>query len=166
MVDVSYQMILSTLQTVGLLVGIFYYIMTLRNQNITRKGQLLMQTYARIDSAERVKALITMFEWKFNGFDEFMEKYGPESGTEDWERFGNIHVFIECLAAMVRMKYIDIEGVATLIGGGIVYWWKLVSPMKEQLTEYMYPRWCTETEYLYDELIKYAEKHPELNINP
>ena len=33
MVDVSYQMVLSTLQTVGLLVGIFYYVMVPRNSH-------------------------------------------------------------------------------------------------------------------------------------
>ena len=38
MVEVTYQMVLSTLQTTGILVGIFYYIMTLNN---TRKSQRL-----------------------------------------------------------------------------------------------------------------------------
>jgi preprotein translocase subunit YajC len=38
MVEITYQMVMSTLQTAGILVGIFYYIMTLRNQ---RKNQEL-----------------------------------------------------------------------------------------------------------------------------
>jgi len=38
MVEVTYRMVLSTLQTTGILVGIFYYIMTLNN---TRKSQRL-----------------------------------------------------------------------------------------------------------------------------
>ena len=38
MAEITYQMVLSTLQTVGLLVGIFYYVMTL---NYSRKNQEL-----------------------------------------------------------------------------------------------------------------------------
>jgi hypothetical protein len=165
MVDVSYQMVLSTLQTVGLLVGIFYYIMTLRNQNMTRKGQLLMQTFTRVDTPQRQKALVAMFEIKFKDFNEFLEKYGPNSGTEYWGHIGNMQLFTECLGGMVRENYIDICGVATLLGGGIVYYWSMLEPIKEQLTSYLYPRWCVETEYLYYELLKYGEKHPELKIN-
>jgi len=36
MVEITYQMILSTIQTVGILIGIFYYVMTL---NYTKKNQ-------------------------------------------------------------------------------------------------------------------------------
>jgi len=43
MVDVSYQMVLSTLQTVGLLVGIFYYVITLRNQQKNQEISLKNQ---------------------------------------------------------------------------------------------------------------------------
>ena len=37
MAEITYQMVLSTIQTVGLLVGIFYYVTTLRNAQKTRE---------------------------------------------------------------------------------------------------------------------------------
>ena len=43
MVDVSYQMVLSTLQTIALIVGIFYYLTIMRNQQKTRELSLQAQ---------------------------------------------------------------------------------------------------------------------------
>jgi hypothetical protein len=43
MVDVTYQIVLSTLQTLALLVGIFYYVMTLRNQQRNQEISLKNQ---------------------------------------------------------------------------------------------------------------------------
>jgi hypothetical protein len=45
MVEITYQMVLNTLQTVGLLVGIYYYIMTLRNQ---RKDRMIEMAFQRM----------------------------------------------------------------------------------------------------------------------
>jgi hypothetical protein len=56
MVDISYQMVLSTLQTAGILVGIFYYIFTLRNAQHTRELQLRAQEQA----ADTQKAQLLM----------------------------------------------------------------------------------------------------------
>jgi len=165
MAEITYQMVLSTLQTLSIIVGISYYALTLRNQTMTRKGQLLMQTFARIDTPSRQKALLAIFEMKFENFDEFMEKYGPESGTEYWSHIGTMQLFTEILGGMVRENYIGIEGIATLIGGAMIYYWKLMEPIHDQLTEYLYPRWNIETEYLYKELTKYGKKHPELKLN-
>ena len=62
MVDVSYQMVLSTLQTVGLLVGIVYYLTIMRNsqknqqmQLETRQSQLFMQLFQYHIDKERWK---------------------------------------------------------------------------------------------------------------
>ena len=43
MAEFTYQMVLSTLQTVGLLVGISYYVLTLRNQQKNQEISLRKQ---------------------------------------------------------------------------------------------------------------------------
>lgn len=62
MVEITYQMVLSTLQTLSLGVGVIYYIMTLqntrRNQQLTletRQAQLLMQIYQELISEANLK---------------------------------------------------------------------------------------------------------------
>ena len=138
----------------GLTVSILYYTMNLRTANKARKGQLLMQAYARLDTPERMKALAEMFQWEFNSFEEFIEKYYAGS-------WGNIHIFFEGLAPLVRLGHIDIEYVAALIGGGLLRYWEMMIPIKEDMTEFLYPRWCAETEYLYNEVKKFMSEHPE-----
>ena len=144
---------------ISTLVGLDSEIAKVNLSLMARKGQLLMQAFARLDSPERMKALRVMLEWEFNSFEEFMEKYGPKSEQQD--AFGIIHVYFEGLAPLVRYGHIDIEYVDSLIGGALEVYWNKMSPIKEEMSEYFYPKWCTETEYLYNEVMRYREEHPE-----
>ena len=63
MVDITYQIVLSTLQTVALVVGIAYYLFIMRNsqrnqqmQLETRQAQLFMNTYLHATTEEFTKA--------------------------------------------------------------------------------------------------------------
>ncbi len=62
MVEITYQMVLSTLQTAGILVGIIYYITIMRtsqrnqqHQMETRKLQMFMDVYNSIQSPESLR---------------------------------------------------------------------------------------------------------------
>jgi hypothetical protein len=52
MAEITYQMVLSTFQTVGILVGIFYYVTSLRNQNKARQAQLIARLYDKYSEPE------------------------------------------------------------------------------------------------------------------
>ena len=42
--------------------------------------------------------------------------------------------------------------------------WEKLKPIKDEARVDMgYMRWMSETEYLYDELLRYLDKHPELS---
>ena len=152
MIQIEYVPVVIT--GLGLTVSILYYTMNLRTANKARKGQLLMQAYARLDSPERMKAFADMFQWKFDTFEEFIEKYFEGS-------FGNIHVFFEGMAPLVRLGHIDIEYAAALFGGALVRYWDMMIPIKEDMTKFTYPRWCAETECLYNEVKKFMDQNPE-----
>ena len=62
--QVTFQTIFQFLQTLGILVGVFYYVMTLRynrrNQELqleTRQAQLFMQVYAKTYSEQRARSI-------------------------------------------------------------------------------------------------------------
>ena len=135
----------------GLAASITYYSINLQTANKARKGQLLMQAYARLDTPHRTNALMNMFRWNFSTWDEFVE-----TAYEDW---GAIHVFFEGLGPLVRLGHIDIEYVSALIGGGLIKYWEMIIPIKEDADKFLYPRWCAETEYLYIEVKKFMDKH-------
>ena len=133
--------------------SITYYAINLQTANKARKGQLLMQAYARLDTPYRITALMNMFKWNFKTWDEFID-----TAYEDW---ASIHVYFEGLAPLVRLGHIDIEYVAALIGGGLIKYWDMIIPIKAEADEFLYPRWCAETEYLYNEVKKFMDEHPE-----
>ena len=92
MVEVTYQMVLSTIQTASLVVGIIYYLTIMRNsqksqqmQLETRQAQLLMQVYSKIDNPEIVRAMQEVFLWEWNDFDDFIEKHW---NPDDYHRLG------------------------------------------------------------------------------
>lgn len=76
MAEITYQMVLSTIQTAELLVGIFYYIMTLRNQQKnqqlsleTRQAQLFMGIYNNsFASTPYRKATSVLFKATWNNY--------------------------------------------------------------------------------------------------
>jgi hypothetical protein len=146
----------------------FYYIMTLRNtqknqqlQLETRQAQLLMQIYSRFDTPEKSKAFTDIFAWEFIDFEDYLTKYDPSNNPEEEYKLTGLVIFFEGIGTMVKEGLIDIHQVATLIGGAAVRFWNIFDPIKDEIREYMnYPRWASETEYLYYELLKYQETHP------
>ena len=156
----------------GLTASILYYASVLRNANKTqqlqletRQAQLLMQSYSRLDTPERTKALMEMFTWEFKDFEDYLEQCDPLQKPDDWYNIGNLVIYFDGIGTMVKEGFIDISQVATLIGGGAVYFWSRFDHIKEEIRNHIqYPRWGSETEYLYYELLKYAETHPDFQI--
>ena len=67
MIEITYQMILSTLQTAGLLVGIFYYIMVLRNQQKNqeislRNQELTLKSQALATETRQAQLFMQLFD--------------------------------------------------------------------------------------------------------
>ncbi len=150
----------------------FYYISTLRNaqrtqqqQLETRQAQLLMQIYSRLDTPEKSRAFTDIFTWEFTDFEDYLTKYDPLKKPEEEYKLAGLVIYFEGIGTMVKEGFIDIHQVATLIGGAAVRFWSKFDPIKEEIRKHMnYPRWASETEYLYYELLKYKETHPDYKI--
>ena len=76
MAEITYQMVLSTLQTVGLLVGIVYYITIMRNSDKARKLQIAQRLYQQLQNEEKQLAQLDLLEMEWKDFDDFYSKYG------------------------------------------------------------------------------------------
>ena len=71
--------------------------------------------------------------------------------------------FYEGLGVFVKEGLVDIRMVAlTMTYMTTRYWEKLAPIVYEGRKRNNYPRMLSEFEYLYDELIKYLDEHPEL----
>jgi hypothetical protein len=185
MVEITYQMVLSTLQTIALIVGIVYYLtimrnsqktreLTLQSQELARKAQeqaldtrqtqLFMQLY-REESQKGPYGMMGVLEWEFNDYDDFYEKFGPDSNPDAYQNYIFELYNMEGWGVLVREDYVDIRMIALLSGGAVKNLWMKLQPIiYEERKRRNWPRFSIEFEYLYDKLIDYAEKHPELQL--
>ena len=180
MAEITYQMLLSTIQTAGLLVGIFYYIMTLKNQQRnqelslkaqqqtleTRQAQLFMGIYNQTVSSDYVSARTKVARLDYSNFNDFMKIYDPDlspEAKENYEALDYMISFYEGLGVLVKEGLAPIRYVALLMAGITRRLWEKLGLVITEIREYNnQPRIASEWEYLYNELMKYIEEHPEL----
>jgi hypothetical protein len=176
MVEITLPIILQFIQTLGILVGIFYYVMTIRtnqrNQEIairnqeltleTRQAQLFMQWYQKFsDSSEGIQSMIVLKNAKFETAGEWIKLMETdELFRKTMSAYGS---FYEGLGVIVKEGLLNVRWIALMWGGATTMYWNLMEPIIEDLREfYDYPRMHSETEYVCREVIKYMEEHPEL----
>lgn len=71
--------------------------------------------------------------------------------------------YYEGVGTLVKENMLSIRWVALLFGGWTRMFWEKIKPVAEEVRVYNdVPRTWSETEYLYNELMKYMKEHPEL----
>jgi len=165
MVELTYQMVLSTLQTVGLLVGIFYYVMTLRNQQKnqqvtleTRQAQLFMNIFNNFSSKEYQKDLENILAWQFNDYDDFFAKYGHDVNPEDHSIWDHNLQWMEGLGVMVRRNLIDPNLVFDIMYGTIISFYEKFEPILIQFKKQWGADMQQDLTYIYLEMKRIKEE--------
>ena len=168
MVEITYQMVLSTLQTVGILVGIFYYLMTLRYSRkiqemtlLTRQSQLVLQILDKSTSREGLEYARICSQAKWSDYDEWLERY---SSDEDYRMaFQYWSACFEHTGVYLKENIFDIRLLALCAASGVIWWWErhrdVIYERRKRLNR---RRYCDMWEYAYDQLMEYLEEHPEL----
>jgi hypothetical protein len=194
--QVTFQVLFQFLQTVGILVGVFYYIMTirtnqrnqeisLRNQELTlqsqeltrkaqeqavetRQAQLFMNIYNQsFTNREWLNAYNKVMTTHWDSYEEYLkiaDFRNPDSSDKEYlEAQSYVSSFYEGLGVFVKEGLVGIRLVAlTMTFMTRSLWEKLAPVVYESRKRWDYPRMLSEFEYLYDELMKYVEEHPEL----
>ncbi len=198
MVEITYQMVLSTLQTVALIVGIAYYLFIMRNsqrnqqhQLETRRAQLYMTLFNTINNQDIFRLWYEIREYQFADYDEFMDKYGPESNPDAYNKMVKILWLFTEMGTLVHRGYITIDDVSHLVSNNPILAWEKYGPIIEISRVKRYSKFTYATfEYLAKMMIerrlsgysgveevvdaipdvgiaeyrKYAEEHPELSL--
>ena len=165
MVEITYQMVLSTLQTVGLLVGIFYYIMTLqntrRNQQMqleARKTQMYTQIYSMLLQTESLVEYGELLNWEWEDYGDFERKYGSDNNVLAYAKRTRIWSTFEILGSYLRQGLVDIDFIYQLNVLTLLQWFRWKDVIEEQRRRYYTPSFMGNWEYLVSELIEYGEK--------
>jgi hypothetical protein len=155
-------MALSTIQTIGILVGIFYYITTIRtnqrNQELqleTRQTQLFMQIYQEMSTPETIANWAEILGYEWDNYEDFEHKYGSGLYPDLFGKRVSIWRIFDGIGLLLYYKLIDIEKVYELIDSGVLIQWKKWAPIiKEQRIRHGFPEQNKWFEYLNDELTK------------
>jgi len=132
MVEITYQMVLSTLQTIALIVGIAYYLIIMRNsqrnqqmQLETRQAQLFMNLFSEWRSKEMSETVNELvFSWVWSDHEDFKAKYGSETNLGQWNKFTSVVVFFEGIGLLVHKGLVDPYYVRNLMGGRMWWFWE------------------------------------------
>jgi hypothetical protein len=132
MVEFTYQLVLSTLQTVALVVGIVYYLFIIRNsqrnqliQMETRQTQLFMGFVEKL-SELRVQGTWREVcdEWSWTDYGDFMHKYGPDASPEEWMKFMATAGLFETMGVLATHGSVDVKIMYDLQGGYPIRLWE------------------------------------------
>ena len=123
MVEITIPIVLQIVQTVGILVGIIYYITIMRNsqrtqqlQLETRKAQLYMQLFTKTSSEDFAKKALDLLRIEISNIDEFFEKYILGSDPSMHAKLFSMFWHIDGLGYMMSQELIDPEMVYNLGG--------------------------------------------------
>ena len=96
---------------------------------------------------------------QYNSPDELRTAF---ENTETKETFGLLVNYFEGVGVLVKENLVDIRLVAELMTYPTVrFWWKTSDIIGEFRVLLGHPRWLSETEYLYIDLMKFIVEHPE-----
>ena len=146
MAEINYQLVLNTLQTAGLLIGIFYYIITLRNQQKsqqlaieTRNQQFFMQIFNATTDEEGINLVFEEQTWET--FEERWDKYGIVNNPQAFGKWFKMMYTHEMFGVMVKRGLLDVTLVDDLFSGGVLSMWNKYRTVVEGMRElYGYPQ--------------------------
>ena len=161
----TYQMVLSTLQTIALIVGIVYYITIMRNaQKAKRYDNLKWFLDLRSDEEDLLKyAWVQSLEWE--DYEDHLMKYGRDTNPEAWARLWSYLVMFDDLGLMVRRGLMDIEDFYDLSQRSIPSVWKKYRPIIEENRKRGNPTSMVEFEYLIKEMHSVSKRRGDNLLN-
>jgi hypothetical protein len=145
----------------GVLVGVVYYILDMRQQTKARQdmakttqADLLMRLYSAWGSEDLQKAAWDVIELKFEDYDDYVKKYTMSGTPTNIGRF-RVAWFFNGIGVLLQSKLADIELVDKLFGYMVIWLWEIMKPIVEgERRSYNQPKSLEWFEYLYNEMKK------------
>lgn len=169
MIEITLPIILQTIQTVSLVVGIFYYLTIMsdnqkrqKQEEDSRKTQTFVQLHQARYDKEGLDAMFLLYSLEWDDFDDYLEKYAATSGkhNEISAAFESQSSYMDGLGLMVKENMIDAETVYHVAGRRVLMlWFKLETVIKG----FRHPQWgaldyCEHFEYLANEMIRIRQE--------
>jgi hypothetical protein len=144
----------------GVLVGVVYYIIDMRNQTILRKTDLVMRLFSTFSSVDHRTAGKKVIWIDYKDYDDYVKKYGaPNSEEPIPTAVDTVLYFYEEVGVLLSKKLIDIDLIDQLFGYNIMLVGAKVMPIIEEGRRRLdVPRFWINFEYLYNEMKKREQR--------
>ena len=140
----------------GVLVGVVYYILDIRNQSKVRQTELILQLYSFYNSETCQKALARVLALDYRDYEDFVKKYGAipsPSPNEVQISLQMVGTFFEGVGVLLSQGLLDVSLVQKLFN--VKGYWKKIEPVVIELRKTLKdPREKEWFEYLYNEISK------------
>ena len=147
----------AVLAAAGVLVGVAYYILDVRNQAMIRKTELITRLYSHLYGSEALqRARKKVNSITYEDYDDFVKKYGAPNSEEPIPMAISFLLYVfEEAGVLLSKKLVDIDLIDQLMGEMILRTWTNLMPLiKEARKRLNRPRVWTKFENLYNELQK------------
>ena len=135
----------------GVVVGVVYYVLDMRNQAKTRRTDLLVRLFSTLMSKDWVEAWEKVRDREALDYNDYKEKYGFVEVNE-------IYLFLDQLGRLLQKGLIDLD-LLPLEFGQIDIMWKKLGPIIEgSRKKFNEPKLGQGFEYLHDEVKKRSQK--------
>jgi len=163
-IQAVYYMVAAT----GVIIAAAYYVMNIRStqRNMkanleTRQAQMFMQIYGKWSEGDFSSYWFDLSDTVWTDYGKFKENLLENHGK--MKSLSVLIRFFEGLGVLVKENLLDIRLIALTMAGDTRIFWEQYKPIVGELRrDWKHPRLMSETEYLYDELMRYMETHPEL----
>ena len=189
MVEITLSIVLQFVQTVGILVGIIYYLtimrnaqktreLTLQSQELTRKAQeqtletrqtqIFMQIYQQLNSEESYKTSMELLYLDIKDYDEFLQKYDSSVNPTHYAKRAYIWYNYNTIGELLCTGIIEVDLLIRLHLDTrvIVMWEKWEDIIRATRVRENIPDIWDGFEYLYQEMKRFRESkgYPEITL--
>jgi len=143
---------------VGVIVGVVFTVMELRNLIKQRQTDLLMRLHLAFSTKETVEAALKYMSTEYKDYDDFVEKYGsPLAEGPVQTVFLMMGMFFEGIGILLKRKLVDPDLVNDLFAVEMLWLkWKLLAEgLRKQTGNPHFAEWF---EYLYNEMKKREQR--------
>ncbi len=138
----------------GVVIGVVYYMLDLRQQGKIRQTDLVLRLYSLLLSKEAldawdewVKSTADMTDWT-----SYVKKHGLSN-------FNRVTMTLEAMGTLFENGLIKIDVIDQMLHHNVVYQWEKMKPMVEEARKlYGMPKLLSSTEKLYVEMKKREQK--------
>jgi len=120
MVEITLSMLLDTIRTTGIIIGIIYYLSIMRNQSKTREAQFLLQLNQVFQDKEAIKDWHDVLVMEFQDYQDFLEKYDSTVNMENYLQRSRIYRMLNTFGHIIKRGLVAPETVYDGIQGGFI----------------------------------------------